>query len=246
MKVMVPTRLTILAAVGAAALIAAEAPYAGKWKLNPAKSDFGETTVTYEQLAGGEMKATADGQAYTFKPDDGKEYPTPWGGTVSWKTIDTHTWQTTINANGKVTSTETLKLSTDGKTLTVDSKNIKANGDSSKDAAVFERLSGGPGLAGKWKTKNVKISSPGVLEVALNGSDGLTLSFLDEKATCAARFDGKDYPATGPIWPPGWTCVVAKDSARSFDVTWKKDGKPMFKGKFSASADGKILTEDGS
>ena len=107
-------------------------------------------------------------------------------------------------------------------------------------------VDGGPGLAGKWKTKNVKISSPGVLEVALNGSDGLTLSFLDEKATCAARFDGKDYPATGPIWPPGWTCVVAKDSARSFDVTWKKDGKPMFKGKFSASADGKILTEDGS
>jgi hypothetical protein len=25
-------------------------PYVGKWKMNPAKSNFGETTVTYEAL----------------------------------------------------------------------------------------------------------------------------------------------------------------------------------------------------
>ena len=48
---------------------AADAPYAGKWKMNVAKSNFGDMTVTYEQMAGGEMKATADGQSYTFKTD---------------------------------------------------------------------------------------------------------------------------------------------------------------------------------
>src|SRR5437588_8645903 len=93
-------RFTVLVAASAAALIAAGLPYQGKWKLNPAKSDFGETTVTYEQIAGGEMKVTADGQSYTFKPDDGKEHPTPWGGSVSWKTVDAHTWHTTNKVNG--------------------------------------------------------------------------------------------------------------------------------------------------
>ena len=35
---------------------AADAPYSGKWKMNAGKSNFGETTVTYEQMSGGEMK----------------------------------------------------------------------------------------------------------------------------------------------------------------------------------------------
>src|SRR5262249_6246358 len=111
-----------------ASLLAADAPYVGKWKLNPAKSDFGESTVTYEQAAGGAMKATADGQSYTFKTD-GKDYPTPWGTVAVWKAIDATSWENTSKTNGKVIGSSTLKLSADGKTLTVDSKNIKATGE---------------------------------------------------------------------------------------------------------------------
>ena len=40
---------------------AADAPYMGKWKMNVVKSDFGDTSVTYEQQSGGEMKVTMDG-----------------------------------------------------------------------------------------------------------------------------------------------------------------------------------------
>ena len=228
----------------AAGLMAADAPYTGEWKLNPAKSDFGDTTLAYEQMAGGEMKQTTDGLSYTFKPD-GEEYATPWGSTAAWKTIDSHTWQLTNKANGKVVSNDTLTVSADGKTLTAESNRIKANGETSKDVMTFQRVSGGPGLAGKWKTKNLKMSSPSVLAIAPSGPDGLTLTFVDEKATCAAQFDGKDYPATGPMWPSGWTCTIAKNGARAFDVTWKKDGKPMYKGTFTASGNGKSLTEVG-
>jgi hypothetical protein len=34
---------------------ASDAPHAGKWKMNVAKSNFGDTTVSYEQLPGGGM-----------------------------------------------------------------------------------------------------------------------------------------------------------------------------------------------
>ena len=66
------TLLILLAA--ALSAVASEPPYAGTWKTNFAKSDFGETTVTYEQLPSGEMQATSDGLSYKFKLD-GKDYP---------------------------------------------------------------------------------------------------------------------------------------------------------------------------
>src|SRR5574341_1630682 len=103
---------------------AADAPYAGKWKMNIARSDFGDTTLTYEQISGGEMKATMDGLSYTFKTD-GRDAMTPWGMTVAWKAVDANTWEMTEKTNGKVTSTGTLKLSRDGKMLTLDAKRVK-------------------------------------------------------------------------------------------------------------------------
>lgn len=224
---------------------ATDAPYLGKWKMNVAKSNFGDTTVTYEQMSGGEMKATMDGQSYTFKTD-GSDNMTPWGVTVAWKAADANTWETTEKTNGKVTSTSTLKLSADGKVLTLDAKRVKADGGTSDDSMTFQRVSGGPGLAGKWKTKNLKTSSPETLSLTQNGSDGLTISLGNEGGVCQAKFDSKEYPATGPVWPPGWTCVIAKDGARGVNLTWKKDGKDMYKSALAVSADGKTLRETGS
>ena len=224
---------------------AADAPYAGKWKINVAKSDFGNTTITYEQMSGGEMKATMDGQSYTFKTD-GKDTMTPWGMTVAWKAVDANTWEMTEKINGKVTSTGTLKLSPDGKTLTLDVKRVKADGGTSNDSMTFQRVSGGPGLAGKWKTKNLKTNSPETLSLTQKNSDGLTISLGNAGSVCDAKFDGKDYPATGPVWPSGWTCVIAKNGARGLDLSWKKDGKEMYKTTLVVSGDSKTLTETGS
>jgi hypothetical protein len=224
---------------------AADAPYAGKWKMNVAKSNFGDTTVTYEQMSGGEIKTTADGQSYTFKTD-GTDTMTPWGVTVAWKAIDGNTWEMTEKTNGKVSSTSTAKLSADGKMLSVDSKRVKADGGTADESMTFQRVSGGPGLAGKWKTKNLKTSSPETMNLTPNGVDGLTISMANEGGICDAKFDGKDYPAKGMMWPPGWTCVIAKTGADGFDVTWKKDGKDMYKSTLTASAGGKVLTEIGS
>ena len=237
--------LTLALVATATLLVAADPPYVGTWKLNPAKSSFGETTVTYEEMAGGQMKVTAEGQSYTFKAD-GKEYPTPWGSSTAWKAVDASTWEVTYKANAKMVGTATLTLAADGKTLTVDGKSIKASGETSSDVTVYERLAGGPGLAGQWKTKNVKIGSPGTLSITPSGPDGLVLTFVEEKAVCSAKLDGKDHPATGPTWPSGWTCAIAKSGATALDVTWKRDGKVMYRDTLTPSADGKVLTDVGS
>ncbi|MCU1263550.1 MAG: hypothetical protein JWO80_6435 [Bryobacterales bacterium] len=222
-----------------------DAPYVGKWKMNVAKSDFGDTSVTYEQMSGGEMKTTMDGQSYTFKTN-GEDTMTPWGMTTAWKAVDANTWETTDKTNGKVTGTSKLKLSPDGNMLTIDSKRVKGDGGTSRDSMTFQRVSGGPGLAGKWKTKNLKTSSPETLSLTQKGGDDLTISLGNEGGVCAAKFDGNDYPATGPVWPSGWTCVIAKNGPRDLDLTWRKDGKDMYKSTLAASADGKTLTETSS
>src|SRR3954468_2373607 len=129
-----------LIAICGCVLSAADAPYAGKWKMNPAKSNFGESTLTYEQLPGGEMKATMDGQSYTFKTD-GKDNMTPWGMTVAVKSVNANTWEETEKTNGKVVSTGTMKLSADGKMLTMDSKRVRGDGGTSNDSMSFERVS---------------------------------------------------------------------------------------------------------
>src|SRR5258708_40295337 len=95
---------------------ASDAPYAGKWKMNVAKSNFGDTTVSYEQLPSGEMKANMDGQTYTFKTE-GKAVMTPWGITMAWKALDPKTWEATEKTNAKKTATATVKLKDGGKAL---------------------------------------------------------------------------------------------------------------------------------
>lgn len=59
-----------------AVVAAADPPYVGKWKMNPAKSNFGETTITYEALPSGETQATLDGLPYKFRMD-GKDSRLP-------------------------------------------------------------------------------------------------------------------------------------------------------------------------
>lgn len=238
-------RAAALLVLAACALTAAESPFAGKWKFNPGKSDFGEATVTFTHNPSGEMQVTADGQSYTFKTD-GKDYPAFFGSTAAWKTIDANTWETTGKLNGKVTSVDTTRLSPDGKTLTMESKGTRPNGEAFDDTTVYQRVSGTAGIAGKWKTKNIKSSSPESIEFVPEGADAITMNIPAQNATCKAKFDGKDYPVSGPQMPPNFTMAVKKAGPRSLDMTMKTNGKPVFTSTYTVSADGKSLTEIGS
>ena len=231
--------LTTVLLTAAGTLGAADAAYIGKWKLNPARSNFGESTITYTQLPGGEMQWSGDGQSYKFKMD-GKDYNDPYGDTVSWKQIDANTWEAHDKLNGKALSTETFKVS--GSTLTVVSTGTRPSGSKFETTTVYTRVSGTSGLAGKWKTKKMDSASPMTMEFAANGADGLELRLPDLNAVCKARFDGKDYPATGPTMPPDFTLALRK-VAGGFEMIEKMKGKELYKDTFTVSADGKTMTD---
>jgi hypothetical protein len=229
----------------AGGLAAAENPFAGTWKLNPAKSKLTGNTMKFEKTASGAIRFSASGFSYTFNVD-GKEYTGPFGRVIVWKQIDDRTWETTYKHKGILLTTQTSKLSPDGKTLTVVSKGTKPNGETFQDTTVYERIAGEKGLLGGWRDKEVKISSPTIVEIKPSGQDGLMFTSVGYKWTCDAKFDGKDYPLTGPTVPAGLTMVLKRTGARSFERVRKQNGKPLFRDTFTVSQDGRTLTVVGS
>jgi len=234
--------LIVLSVVFAAYVSAADSPFAGSWKLNPAKSKFTGETVRYEPAPSGMIKETARGISYTFKTD-GKEYAGPFDRKVTWTHKSDRSWETVYKASGKTLMTSTAELSPDGKTMTATSKGAKPNGEAFTETSVYHRVAGTTGLLGTWKNKEVRISSPNELRLTQSGADGLKFEVVDYKVVCDARFDGKDYPATGPTMPPNFTLSLKRTGPRSFEMTEKQAGKPFFVGTYTVSADGKTLTE---
>ncbi len=238
------TPLTLFAAATLIACADAKPAYVGTWKANLAESDFGQLTLMYEPAEGGAFKATMDGNSYTFKTD-GSPTPTPWGNTVAVKSIDSTTWESVATLNGKLLSTDTIRLSADSKSLTITSKMMQATGGVSSDTLSFTRKAGEKGLVGTWQAQKLNSSSPTTVQIAEAGADGIALKFVEMQGECSAQFDGKDAPATGPMWASGWTCSAQKKGDTAFELSVKKDGKPMYVSTYTVSADGKKLTEVG-
>jgi hypothetical protein len=221
--------------------LAADAPYIGKWKFNPTKSELTGDTCTIENVAGGMMQFSTQGFTYKFKLD-GTEYPMPDGGTTSWTVAAPNTWDVRNRMNGKVTAA--FHLAVKGDTMSVTIRQMKPEGGSVDATSTYTRVSGGPGFLGKWKSTEVKMPSL-MVELSANDPDGLT--YQDETGFIVnAKFDGKDYPAGGKMTGAKYTFSLKRLGDRSFEMSGKLDGKPFYVDVFTVSADGKTLTDKGT
>jgi hypothetical protein len=239
----VARRLVVLAClvvVGAGVHAAGQA-FFGKWKFNQAKSSLTGDTVTFAPAANGMMQFSSQGFTYTFKVD-GKAYPTPDGGTTSWKETSPTVWDVTNHMNGKVSATYHLMLS--GDRLSMTGKMMKAEGGSMDFSAAYKRLSGGPGFAGKWMSTEMKMPMT-TMEIAASGANGVSIA-MDGSPVIACQFDSKDTPGRGMMAGSKNTFACRKISDASFEVTAKLDGKPMYVDVYSVTADGKTLTDNGT
>jgi hypothetical protein len=220
---------------------AADAPYVGTWKFNPAKSQLTGETLSIEKTASGHFHYDVEGFAYNFKLD-GKEYPLPDGGTTSWTAVDAKTWKVTNRRNGRISAIYRLIL--DGDTMLVESSRSMASGGTSEESSKATRVSGGSGFVGRWRISAVTNPVIDTIQIAPNGTNGITLTFSERGAVCKAQFDGQDYPLTGPFVGKGETYVMKKTGARSFEVVEKLNGKALYIDSVSLSEDGKTLTFD--
>ena len=139
----------------AGATFASTDPQVGTWKLNVAKSKYTPgpmptTGTTMIEAAGAGTKVVVDqtmaeGAArhweYTAKYD-GKDSPVtgnPDADMVSRKLINPNTVETITKKDGKVISTQRSVVSKDGKTRTVTTKGLTANGETMNNVAVYDK-----------------------------------------------------------------------------------------------------------
>ncbi len=224
-----------LIAIGASA---ADAPYVGKWKFNAAKSELAGATFSIENAAGGMLHFDLQGFAYNFKTD-GKEYAAPDGSMNVWKATSPDAWEVTSRIGGKVVAT--YALAAKGDTLTLKISQKKPDGTSFDSSATYKRVSGGPGVTGKWKSTEFKMPALS-MEITASGADGI--SYKDDTGyTFTGKFDGKDYAPGGTMAGSKMMLAFKKTGDRSFEMTTKVDGKPFAVDAFTASADGKTLTD---
>ena len=146
---------TILVGIGAQSGFAQGDPLIGTWVLNVAKSKYTpgpppkEQTTIFEATGEG-VKVTTKGTDSAGKPTltgytanyDGKDYPvtgnSDWD-TVSLKRINASTVEYTRKRAGKVVQTATGVVSKDGKTRTITSTGVNAQGQKIHNVGVYDK-----------------------------------------------------------------------------------------------------------
>lgn len=143
----------VLCFVGVAVCFADDANM-GTWKLNEAKSKFGNgaqknTTVVYE-VAGDNVKVTIEGTDKDGKPThnewtgkfDGKDYPVtadPNSDARSITKIDDRTLGFNVKKAAKITTSGRIVVSADGKSRTVTTSGTDSKGKKVSSTAVYDK-----------------------------------------------------------------------------------------------------------
>jgi len=232
-------RFLCLMVVALSSSLYAENPFAGKWKIDEAKSHFTGTIDSVKAAGPNTWTFQYGAFSWTLK-GDGTDQPTPFG-TTALKVVSPTTWQLTSKTNGRPTGTETWELAPDGKSMTRTFTGKQENGAPFKGVAVMKRIAGKQGFKGTWESTEVKMTFTEV-DIAPNGDDGVTVSLPEDGTHYSLKFDGKDYPEEGPRIPAGVTVSGKLTGPRKATVTTKFNGKVFDHEEWEVSPDGKTFT----
>ena len=222
-------------------LWAAEDPFVGKWKFDESKSKMTGEQIQIQDLGGNKYKWTV-GKITDTLAYDGTDQPAHFDRTISMTPAGTNSWKMVIKKDGRVLSTMTHTISTDGKTQTIKGTETKPDGTTSDFDATWKKISGGSGWAGTWQEADVKFTSPDEFDISQFEGDGLTFDTPAYKDTLSMKFDGKDYEEKGPNVAAGSASSGKRVNARTLEVTDKLKSEVLDHTTFAVSGDGNTLT----
>ena len=202
--------------LSAGSALADDSPFAGTWKLNVEKSQFTGDTLSYTATATGFKYSNGATVTYDFAID-GKPYPMLADRMTTWTKAADGGWDTTVKAGDTVLSKGHRTLSADGKQLTMSFTEYKPDGTTSTETDVYERVSGGPGLAGEWK--DVKSDSASdTLSIAASSPGKFVLNFPSYKADGASKW-GYSISLKDKTYQTG-VMTVSADGKTLTDKSW--------------------------
>ncbi len=234
-RVLIPAAL-LVAAVSA---WAADSPFVGQWKLNPAKSKLIDE-MKVESL-GGNRYSFDFGGGPMVAPTDGSDQPGSFGMTIAVSADGPEKWTVVRKKDGKVLVTGIWTLSDDGRKLNDHYSSVRPNGGTTSLDYVYERRGDGDGFAGDWVSTSEQVNSEFKLQVKPLGDEGLSFVTPGGAGTRNLKFDGKDYPNVGAVLE-GLTSAARQVDERTLELTDKYGGKVTDTQDVSVSGDGKTLT----
>jgi hypothetical protein len=222
-------------------LWAATDPFAGTWKLNPAKSKL---TDEMKVVAAGPNKYT-----FIFSGDnretivaDGTDQPGVFGTTFAVTVLSPNQWKVVRKTAGHLMISAIWDLSPDGNTLTDHFTGYRADGTTSNLQYVYARTDGTSGFAGTWESTEEQVNSVYEMQIETYNEGGLRFINSAQKMTKSINFDGKDYAAEGPNLPQGYATSGRRVSERAVELTDKINDKVLDTQQVEISPDSKTLT----
>ena len=233
----------VLALMSPIGLLAASSPFAGTWKLEPARSTYSGESLTYSKLDNGSWHfSTSDGMALDIS-FDGKEKSVGGGYTISQTMDGENAWNSIWKLNGKVTSKDHGQISDDGKTLTLTQNRVRPDGSIGTTVSTLKRVAGTTGPAGTWKLEK-SLSEIYTRIISANSEGLMRWEIPENKQVTEGKADGSDLAISGPEVPPGQSEALTLVSPTKVAYTIKLNGKPQMMGTRTVSADGKTLLDE--
>jgi len=234
--------VTALGALLMPMLAAAQSALDGTWKIDMNKVDFPKKPDVFV-LQNGMYDCKSCTPPYAIKAD-GTDQPVsghPYFDTVAIKVVNDHQIDETDKKQGKVVSTSTSTVSSDGSTLTFtfsDSSNtnggppVTGKGEATR---VAKGPTGSNAVSGSWRTTKIDSMSANATAITFKVSgDEITMTNPTGQ-TYTAKLNGTDAPMKGD---PGVSSVSVKMMGKNtLEETDKRDGKVIGVLKMTVSPD---------
>lgn len=227
--------------LASATMWAADSPFTGKWKLNPALSH--QTDVMHvKSLGQNKYDLNLGGDSMETIVVDGTDQPGSYDTTLAVTPLAPDSWKVERKSKGQTTIIGLWKLSADGKTLSDNFTSYRPNGSTFHLDYVYQRTAGGPGFDGTWESTTQDMNATYEIDIEPYGDDGISLNYISFDLHKKMKFDGKDYPNTGAVAPAGYTASARQINPRTIEITDKVKDKHIDTQRVEVSPDGKTLT----
>ena len=231
--------LVLVTLSGTAFSAVAQLPHEGTWAIDYASSDPGEVVWDFEALAPGLWQFRSDGRAILqFRMDD--QGCTSCLASEPWKVIGQNAWDTGwLSLSGL---SDIVRIAPDDESLSITSRKAGRNGETIDRVRTFQRLSGGPGLAGAWRMATERSTSPPLIEFDSDPYDVVVFKSPTEGLICVVILNGNDSPCFA-AYTAGWTRAMTLSEIGDLEVLVKKDGKPVAESTYTVSPNGRSMLQ---
>jgi hypothetical protein len=222
-------------------LWAADSPFTGKWKLDPARSRLTDV-MKVNAVGPNKYDFNLGGDTVETIVVDGTDQQGSYDSTLSVTAEAPDIWRVVRKSKGRTTIVGVWKLSADGKTLTDNFTSYRSNGTTFHLDYIYQRTAAGPGFDGTWESTTEDMSSTFEIEIAPSGENGILLDYTTFGMKKGMQFDGKDYPIVGGNAPAGYTGSAHRVNEHTIEITDKVKDKHIDTQRMEVSPDGRTLT----